>query len=128
MMLLGPRRNVIPAQTIVDSDIGPDAPAVLCEDAAVRGALVECGGRLLRVKIGKPKQKIGEAVAGGLIAAAEKRKRSIGNQVRILFHLVPDIFETCLERVIASDLRNRIAHIKRVVDLGDKERLRPACK
>ena len=128
MMLLGPRGNVIPAQTIIESDVGPNAPAVLCENAAVRGALVECRGRLLRVEIGKPEQKVGEAVAGGLIAAAEEGKCSIGNQVRILFHLVPDVFETCLERMIASDLGNSIARIKRIVDLGDKERLRAGRK
>src|SRR6202011_1384428 len=115
MMLFGPRGNVIPAQTVIESDVGPNSPAVLREDTAVRGALVECRGRLLRIKIGQAKQKICEAVAGGLIAAAEERKCSIGNQVRILFHLVPDVFETRLDRVIASDLGNSIASIKGVV-------------
>src|ERR1700730_2246892 len=128
MMLLSPRGDVVPAQSIVDGDVGSNAPAVLREDTAVRGAFVECRGRLLRVKIGKPQQKICEAVAGGLIAAAEEGKCSIGNQVRILFHLVPDVFETCLERMIASDLGNSIARIKRIVDLGDKERLRAGRK
>src|SRR5258708_32728530 len=72
MMLLGPRGDVIPAQPIIDGDIWTHAPAFLRKDSTIRGALVECWGRLLRVKIGKPKQEIGEAVAGRLITTTEE--------------------------------------------------------
>src|SRR4030088_1758445 len=101
MMLLGPRSDVIPADSVVDREIRPDAPAVLRENSAIRGTLVKRRRRLLRVKIGKSKQEISETVAGGLSAAPKKRERSVGNQVGVLFHLVPGVLKACLHGVVA---------------------------
>src|SRR5580700_7953158 len=57
MKLLRPGRDVIPAHSIIDRQIRPDAPTVLGKDAAVCRALIKCRRGLLRIKIGKASRK-----------------------------------------------------------------------
>src|ERR1700676_1715022 len=123
MMFLSPGGYVIPAQPIVDGDIWPNSPTVLCESAAICRTLVERWRGLLRIEIGKAEQKIGEAVSGGLRTTAKKRKRPIRHQIGVLFYLVPQILESKFEGVLAFDLGKGVGGVKCVVHLSHEERL-----
>ena len=41
VMLLGPRRDIIPAKAVVHREVGPNAEAVLDEEVAIGGTLVK---------------------------------------------------------------------------------------
>ena len=128
VVLLGPWGDVVPAKPVVDGDIGPNTPAILCECSAVGGAFIKSWGGLLGIKVGKSQQEIGETVTGGLIAAAKKRECSVSNQIRILLDFVPGVLKAGFDRVLAHDFGNRVAYLEGIVHLGYKEGLRPGCK
>src|ERR1700722_6485355 len=125
MMHLRPGSYVVPAYAIVQREIVSNTPAVFRKQTAIGRTFVKRRGGLLRIEIGQSQQEVGESVSGGLGTRTEKRKRPVRNQIGQLFDLVPDVLSADFQRVIPGDLRKVIGNLVGIVDLSEKERIRP---